>query len=68
MLEDDVVAATKRIVASTSNSQSSSGGKGKGERSRWNRDIEQEQSDGVSVYTSWHRWSDSPGHLLEFGH
>ena len=33
MLEDDIVVATKRAVASTSDSRGSSVGKGKGERS-----------------------------------
>ena len=48
MLEDDVVAATKRMVASTSDNRGDIRGKGKGKRSRQNRDVEQEQSNGVT--------------------
>ena len=42
MLEDDVVAVTKRTVTSTSNGRGGSGGKGKGNRSRRHRDVELE--------------------------
>ena len=38
MLEEDVMAATKRMVTSTSDSRGGSGGEGKDKRSRHNRD------------------------------
>ena len=54
MLEDNVVAATKRTMASTSDSRGGNEGKGKGKRSQQNRDGEQEWSDGFSVHTLGH--------------
>ena len=50
MLKDDIMATTKITVASTSDNQGGSGGKGKGKRSRHNRDVGQEQSEGISVH------------------
>ena len=65
MHKDDVVAATKRKVASTFDCRDY---KGKGKRSRRNGHVEQEhnghvgqeQNDGVSVHTLGHQRSDSP--------
>ena len=58
MLEDDIVATMKRMVASTSNPRSNSGGKGK--RGRSDRDINDERDEGALVYTSRHQGATSP--------
>ena len=50
MLEDDVVVAMKKTMASASSSRGGSGGKGKGKRSRRDCDAEQKPSGGVSVH------------------
>ena len=50
MLEDDVVAATKRTVASMFDGRSSSGGKGK--RSRRDEDIEHKRHDRIQIHIS----------------
>ena len=53
MLEDDIVKATKRTVASTFGPRSNSRGKGK--RSQQDRDGYGERDGGALVYTSGHR-------------
>ena len=61
MLKDNVVAATKKMVASTSSeSRDGDRGKGKGKRSRHNRDAKRKLNEGVSVRTSGHRFSKAP--------
>ena len=66
MLEDDVVATTKRTVVSMFDGRSSGGGKGK--RSRRDEDIENKRHDGIQIHvlgtrgktSSNHRQSDNP--------
>ena len=48
MLKDDVMAATKRMVASASGGQSNGGGKGK--ESKWDEDTEHKCHDGVQIH------------------
>ena len=63
MLEDDVVAATKTMIASAFGGRNSGGGKGKG--SRQDEDTEHKCHDGVQIHASGTRGKASlnPRHL-----
>ena len=60
MLEDDVVPAMNRTMASMSfDSRGGNGGKGEGNRSRQITNVEQERNEGVSIHTSRNRLSEA---------